>query len=205
MPSPVGTAEQLISAATQLFAERGYDGTSIRAITDRARSNLGAITYHFGSKEALYEAVFEAVVAPSHQRLVEAAARASTPLDQVEECVRALFDYLRSHPEMPRLLMHHLVAGRPLNPVAHRIMRGNIGLLASLIEAGQADGSVRPGDPHLMALSVGSQALYLMTVAHALREGAGIDLTDPGTQQNVVTSVIRFVRAGLATTSEVPT
>jgi AcrR family transcriptional regulator len=41
-------------AAIALFAERGYDGTSIRAIVDKARVNQAAINYHFKSKEALY-------------------------------------------------------------------------------------------------------------------------------------------------------
>ncbi|MET0252428.1 MAG: CerR family C-terminal domain-containing protein [Terrimicrobiaceae bacterium] len=41
-------------AAIALFAERGYDGTSIRAIVSKARVNQAAINYHFKSKEALY-------------------------------------------------------------------------------------------------------------------------------------------------------
>jgi len=205
MGKPPGTAAELIRVATELFAERGYDGTSVRSITDRARANLGAITYHFGSKDALYEAVFEAVVAPSHERLADAASRKAAPLDRVEECVRAMFDYLQTHPEMPRLLMQHLAGSKPLNAVVRRTMRRNIGLVASLIEAGQADGSIRPGDPHLMALSVGSQPLYLMTIRDALREGTGIDQDDPATLRGLVDSVVRFVRAALSTGSGIPT
>lgn len=49
----------LIEAATALFAERGYDGTSVQAIGARAGVSRGSIFWHFGSKEGLLWAVVE--------------------------------------------------------------------------------------------------------------------------------------------------
>ena len=49
----------LIEAATALFAERGYDGTSVQAIGQRAGVSRGSIFWHFGSKEGLLWAVAE--------------------------------------------------------------------------------------------------------------------------------------------------
>jgi TetR/AcrR family transcriptional regulator, regulator of cefoperazone and chloramphenicol sensitivity len=48
------TRNNIIKAAVSLFAERGYDGTSIRAIVSKARVNQAAINYHFKGKEGLY-------------------------------------------------------------------------------------------------------------------------------------------------------
>ncbi len=48
------TADRIVSAATRLFADRGYDGTSVKDISDAAQVNIAAIHYHFGSKENLY-------------------------------------------------------------------------------------------------------------------------------------------------------
>ena len=48
------TRKSIIKTAVALFAERGYDGTSIRAIVSKARVNQAAINYHFKSKEGLY-------------------------------------------------------------------------------------------------------------------------------------------------------
>ena len=47
-------AQNILKAAVALFAERGYDGTSIRAIVSKARVNQAAINYHFKGKEGLY-------------------------------------------------------------------------------------------------------------------------------------------------------
>lgn len=52
------TRQRLLDAAEILFAERGFADASLRAITARAKANLAAVNYHFGSKDALIRAVF---------------------------------------------------------------------------------------------------------------------------------------------------
>ena len=51
-PSEI-TRERILKAAERLFAERGYDATSVRAIVAKARVNQAAINYHFAGKEGL--------------------------------------------------------------------------------------------------------------------------------------------------------
>jgi AcrR family transcriptional regulator len=55
-PSEV-TRDRILKAAERLFADRGYDGTSIRAIVAKARVNQAAINYHFDGKDGLYREV----------------------------------------------------------------------------------------------------------------------------------------------------
>ena len=52
------TRTLIIDTAEKLFAERGVEGTSVRDIVHEAGVNLGAINYHFGTKDALVVAVF---------------------------------------------------------------------------------------------------------------------------------------------------
>jgi len=49
--------DKLIEAATTLFSELGYDGTSVNDIAKRAGMNVSLISYHFGGKQGLLEAV----------------------------------------------------------------------------------------------------------------------------------------------------
>lgn len=58
------TAVRILDTAEQLFAERGFAETSLRTITGRAGVNLAAVNYHFGSKDALIQAVFERFLTP---------------------------------------------------------------------------------------------------------------------------------------------
>ena len=55
-PSDI-TRERILKAAERLFADRGYEETSIRAIVTKARVNQAAINYHFKGKDGLYREV----------------------------------------------------------------------------------------------------------------------------------------------------
>jgi AcrR family transcriptional regulator len=55
------TRSQLIEVATRLFADRGYEDTSIEAVLREAGVSRGSLYHHFASKEALFEAVAEDV------------------------------------------------------------------------------------------------------------------------------------------------
>jgi len=192
------TATALLRAATELFAEKGFDGASIRAITARAGANLGAVTYHFGSKERLYAAVIERAVTPFRQRLIAAAATGDgAPLDRIEAVVRAFFDHMHEHPHLRRIMLQLLSSHRPIPEPAKRAIGGNIETIGGLIVLGQRDGSIRAGDPRAMALSVGAQPAVLNFIAPALRQGAGMDLADPAVFKHLVENAVRFVRAGL--------
>lgn len=56
--------DRILHAAERLFAEHGMSGVGLRAITAAAKVNLASISYHFGSKDGLLEALFEARAAP---------------------------------------------------------------------------------------------------------------------------------------------
>lgn len=58
------TRERIMNVAEALFAEQGFANTSLRTITARARVNLAAVNYHFGSKEALIQAIFSRRLVP---------------------------------------------------------------------------------------------------------------------------------------------
>ncbi len=79
MSSP-STRTAILDAAESLFGDVGYAATSMRQLTSRAKVNLAAVNYHFGSKAALAKAVLARVIAPINEerlrRLAELPARA---------------------------------------------------------------------------------------------------------------------------------
>ena len=52
------TRTRILDAAEELFMQHGFEGTSMRLLTAKAGVNLAAVNYHFGSKDALIEALF---------------------------------------------------------------------------------------------------------------------------------------------------
>lgn len=65
------TPERILQAAEQLFSERGIDGVSLREITTAAGVNSAAAHYHFGSKDAVLEALFTLRARPIVERREE--------------------------------------------------------------------------------------------------------------------------------------
>ncbi|MGD8378761.1 MAG: TetR/AcrR family transcriptional regulator, partial [Gammaproteobacteria bacterium] len=65
------TRERILSAAERLFASGGVTTTSLRTITDNARVNLAAVSYHFGSKDGLIEAVYRRRLGPLSRRQLD--------------------------------------------------------------------------------------------------------------------------------------
>jgi AcrR family transcriptional regulator len=67
--SQADTVTRILDSAEQLFAEKGFAETSLRMITTRAKVNLAAVNYHFGSKKDLIQAVFARFLSPFTAKL----------------------------------------------------------------------------------------------------------------------------------------
>ena len=191
------TVRTILAAARELFAERGYDGASIRAITARAGVNLGAVTYHFGTKERLYLAVVASSTRPLFDRIAAAAAEPVDALDRIEAVLRCAFAHLEEFREVGPLMLQEMSRNRSLPPPMSFVMESNINLIAGFIREGQQAGSILPVDPTLLALSVVAQPLYYTLARDPLREVVGLNRDDPETQSRVVEHVVAFVRRGL--------
>jgi AcrR family transcriptional regulator len=66
------TRTRILDAAEELFMQLGFEGTSMRQLTARASVNLAAVNYHFGSKDALIEAVFRRRLDPMNAARIAA-------------------------------------------------------------------------------------------------------------------------------------
>src|SRR5258708_21032927 len=75
----IDTREKILCAAESLFMEHGYAATSLRVITAKARVNLAAVNYHFGSKEALIREVFELRLGPLNAARIAQLAKLEAP------------------------------------------------------------------------------------------------------------------------------
>ncbi len=86
--SQLETKDRILDAAENLFSDKGFSATSLRSITTLAGANLAAVNYHFGSKDALIQAVFRRILTPLNndrlQRLDALEARVQEPsVDEV--------------------------------------------------------------------------------------------------------------------------
>jgi AcrR family transcriptional regulator len=104
------TAERILAAAEQLFAERGYEATSLGGIADRVGVRPQAIYNHFDGKWALYVAVLERLLDP-FLRFLDAALAAPPSAARGGDSLAAEIAYHAANPNLARIVQHAALAG----------------------------------------------------------------------------------------------
>ena len=96
--------EQLIAVARGLFAERGFDGTAVEEVANRATVSKPVVYEHFGGKEGLYAVVVDREVTQLLAMMREALT-AGTSRELLEQAAVALLDYIEQRPDGFRILV----------------------------------------------------------------------------------------------------
>ena len=134
---------QIIETAETLFAERGFDGTSVRDIAEEAGVNVAMISYYFGSKEKLMEALFKLRVGSVKIR-VEALIKdeSLTPFEKVNMLIDEHIERI-----MQKQCFHKIMVGVQVtnkNPAilkaANNVKMRNAEVVTELIKDGQKKG-----------------------------------------------------------------
>jgi AcrR family transcriptional regulator len=158
------TRSQLIEVATRLFADRGYEDTSIEAVLREAGVSRGSLYHHFASKEALFEAVANHVETSVGTQTLAAA-------DGIVEPVAALragflaWIRLAGDPVVRRILL--IDAPSVLGWERWRAMEEDhaLGLIRVVLQAIAAEGRLRPDLvgtlAHVLLASVNEVALLV--------------------------------------------
>jgi len=142
---------EIVNAARTLFAEKGFDGTSISDIAGSVGVADGAIYKHFASKRAL---LFE-VIRSFYEPVIELAGETVTGIPDVRLRLRYLiWLQLRAFAEEPDVCRLIIAEARPMHDYYESdvadLNRRWTSLLVEVIKAGQSDGTFRPDVPATM-------------------------------------------------------
>ena len=139
------TRQLLLDTATRLFAEQGYEGVSTRLLAKEAGVNMALIAYYFGSKEKLYEAIFEEQIPKFTVRLQQLQQLEASAWDKFELAIEAYVDRIFTKGAFNRLMFREMsLSQRPEH--SERIISSiqkNWALMQAIITEGQASGNFR--------------------------------------------------------------
>ena len=206
------TRSRILNAAEGLFADRGFSATSVRMITSRAKVNLAAMHYHFGSKDQLIQELFALRLAPlNRQRLAlldccQAGGGAGGPsLEQILEAfIRPPVQLIRD-PERGGMRFMQLLS-RAFNSPDGAIREMIYGQFAEVIE--RFSGALGPRLPHLSReeafwrfhFMVGAMSHTLHVIADWKNlENLFLDVPEPSQVDEVVDRLVSFLAAGFRT------
>ncbi|MDB5253011.1 MAG: hypothetical protein JWP27_2180 [Flaviaesturariibacter sp.] len=138
---------QIITTAETLFSGKGYDGTSVRDIAEAAGVNIAMISYYFGSKEGLIQALFEErtrdVVLKVESLLKN---DALSPIEKIEWLVDDYVQRIATKIQFHKIMVceQMLQKNTVITTLLTELKKRNAEVVSKLIKDGQEKGAFRP-------------------------------------------------------------
>jgi AcrR family transcriptional regulator len=178
----IETRVSILNAAIAEFAERGFEGASIRAIADRLGLRHPLITYHYRSKEILWRAAAEHAFSQIRGEWDVSASEDAdlSPMVRLHQEYTTLFRYTVSFPEFHRFMRQETSTNNPrLKWVAEAVLAPLLGrLLPQIIEA-QKRGLFPAVNPILFHYMMVSLTATLSEFGPEMRVTGGLSSNDP--------------------------
>ena len=147
------TEEIILEAALHLFAERGFHGTAVPLVAQRAKVGAGTLYRYFASKEALVNALFVRWKGALASHLMSDFPVGAPARQKFHEMWRRLVEFARTYPEALKFLeLHHHHDYLDANSL--RIEQELMAPLRALIEMGQAQEEYKKIQPDVLACLV---------------------------------------------------
>jgi len=197
---------RLIDAAMELFAEKGYEGTSVRDLATAAGVNVAAVSYHFGSKDALYHECLRACLAPCAQMRermqfhLEAAQRKKSRRaaeEALRACIHIFLEVLTSSAaKHSQLVMREQSESKPrFEPVIREFFQPVGNILQQIILM------LAPELPQIRVFMVISgiigQCIHTQKARASYRVLAGVDSHSPEYIEMISAHISHFTALGL--------
>ena len=197
--TPARTRRELIlDEAVACFGANGYEGTSLNDIAAGVGIRRPSLLHHFGSKEALYDEVFERLLSDWFRRLAVAVASAEQGWVKVELVLDAGFAYFADNPDYVRLVRRAAIDGSGhLTIDLAAVMRPMFDQAVEYFESEMDAGTFRRQDAKQMLLTGYGALLSYFSDAPFLEGLLDIDPLDPRALENRRDHVIAFFRAAL--------
>jgi len=136
--------DEILDAATRLFAERGFSDADTQRLADDLGVGKGTLYRNFSSKRALFLAAADRAMRRLHDRMQEATADVEDPLRRVELAVGAYLDFFGEHPEYVELLIQERAQFKDRSkPTYFEYREKNVDRWRELYRTLMAEGRVR--------------------------------------------------------------
>ncbi|MDZ4860201.1 MAG: TetR/AcrR family transcriptional regulator [Candidatus Hydrogenedentes bacterium] len=169
VPDDVSTANEaekrLLSSALGLFSEKGYEGTSIREIIERAGVTRPVLYYYFENKEHLFRKLVESWFIELVEDMDRALSGVEGLRQQLETVVINIFEHAERSPQVVRLIFHTFFAPRYQTPKLDKdnLWESRYSRIRKIMEVGVASGTFTGRDPETLAMAFcGMMDMHIM-------------------------------------------
>ncbi|NHN31703.1 TetR/AcrR family transcriptional regulator [Paenibacillus agricola] len=149
---------KILTSAKKLFAELGYEGTSVRRICEEAGVSLPLVSYHFGGKEN----VFLEIIEPLHN--ISYPPETDDPVTDLQNYFKVIIDLFKEEEVIAQILRQELVMNSPRSDKIIPLIRNVINKLKSILENGEKKGVF-----HFQSITVTTRFIVVCMTAFVKR------------------------------------
>ncbi len=102
------TEEKIFEAATEVFVEKGMDGTRMQHIADRAGINKSLLHYYYRTKDRLFEAVFEKIADQMFRKFAPVFDENLSLEEKIRFFYREHIEFLKKNPRLPSFILNEI-------------------------------------------------------------------------------------------------
>ncbi|MFQ5415898.1 MAG: TetR/AcrR family transcriptional regulator [Myxococcota bacterium] len=176
----VVTAQRILDAAEELFARRGYTGTTLRDVSATVGIRNPSLYNHFSSKDALYAAVLERGIRPALVALSEEVVRGRMQAHEPAELVVRMMRLLAERPKLLQLIQHEILSGgERLSPMLREWIRPIFARADEVIASGPASERWGAEQVPLLVIAMYNVMVGYFTIAPVYQQLNGDDLLAP--------------------------
>ena len=146
--------EQILDAAFNTFARRGYRDTAMDEFATAAQTSKGGVYFHFATKEAIFRELMRSTADRLAAKVDRAVATETDPIARADAALRTVFSTFAGHRTMARLLfLDALGAGRAFNDETNDLHERFARMIAGYLDQAVVEGAIPPLDTRLIGIA----------------------------------------------------
>jgi len=192
------TAGRIVAEARRLFAEKGYDGVSIKEISETAGVNIAAVNYHFESKENLFRHIIEQFISETmifSRKTLLPPHNAEELKVRLEVFIRQMLEAMISQPEVIYIMQRE--TERSDHVIQKTVIKNRTALFEFLTQAKNQGLLAGDVDPSFAAESLMAQVSYARRKVRMGKDLFGHSPSDEKYREQWIQQTLRMFFGGI--------
>ncbi len=168
------TKRKIFETSMKLFAEKGYDATSIEEITATVGVAKGTLYYHFASKEEIFNFLIEEGIKLLQNSVDIKTSKHSNYIDKIKAIVLIQIKIVAKYENIITIILSQFWGTEQRNKKCQNLVYEYIGQIEKIVQEGIEKGEIKEGDTRAIASEI--YGLICSTLVYKKREGEDMDV-----------------------------
>ena len=170
------TKRKIFETSMRLFAEKGYDATSIEDITETVGVAKGTLYYHFTSKEEIFDFLIEEGIKLLQNSVDIKTSKYSNYLDKIKAIVLIQIKIVNKYENLINIILTQLWGKEKRNIKCQKLIYEYTDKIEEIVKQGMSLGQIKGDDAKIIATEI--YGLICSTLMYKMREREKFDITD---------------------------